>query len=424
MNEDFLQYVWNFHKFHGDLKTHSQEPLEVINTGLKNSNSGPDFFNAQILLGKQRWAGNVEIHLKSSDWYAHHHETNTAYDNVILHVVWEHDTNIFRKDNTVIPTLVLKKYVKPSLLKTYQKLVQKKQQWINCEKDFHRVDNLILQNWFERLYLQRLEQKTIVLKEVLKKSNNNWEALLFVMLAKSFGLKVNGDAFMSMAQSIDFSIIQKCAQQDNALEALLLGQAGLLNDEKEDGKYIEVQRLYNYLSKKYNIKNKANIASKFFRLRPPNFPTIRISQLAQLYTYKNNLFSQIIEAKTLEDYYHIFSVAASSYWDTHYNFEITSTKRRKGLTKKFIHLLLINTIIPIKYCYARYVGKNNSEEIMALISGIQREDNTIVTKMNKLKKVVHTALDSQAVIQLKNHYCDTNKCLQCAVGNYILKSSN
>ncbi len=424
MKEDFLHHVWNFQKFHGEVKTHSLETLEVIQPGTKNIHAGPDFFNAQILLNGQRWAGNIEIHVKSSDWYAHHHETDPNYDNVILHVVWEHDAMVYRKDNTMIPTIEIKNYVDKTVFLNYQQLLTQNKQWINCEKDFAYIDDLLLKNWFDRLYLERLQQKTSTLQEVLQANNNDWEALLFVMLAKNFGLKVNGEAFFCLAQSLDFSVVKKCAQDGESLEALLLGQAGLLDEEREDFKYMEVKRLYKYLFTKYQLKNKASICPKFFRLRPPNFPTIRISQLAQLYSQKQHLFSQLIEAKRTEEFYAIFDVAASTYWDTHYNFEITSAKRRKSLTKKFINLLLINTIIPIKFCYALQMGKDNSEEIMALISTIQREENTLVTKFNKLKNVVHSALDSQAIIQLKNKYCDNNKCLDCAVGNYLLKSSN
>ena len=423
MKEDFLHYLWSFQKFQGELLTESNEILEVLNPGLKNSNSGPDFFNARIIINNQHWAGNVEIHVKSSDWYAHHHEADDAYNNVILHVVWEHDLDVFRKDNSVLPTLVLKNKVHKSLVTKYRQLVSKKQQWINCENEFALTNKFLLKNWFERLYLERLEQKTLVFNNMLSSNNNDWEALLFVMLAKNFGLKVNGEAFFSMARSVPFSVIKKCSLNGESLEALLLGQAGLLDKDKDDAYYMETKRQYRYLKTKYQLSNESVIKPKFFKLRPSNFPTIRISQLANLFSNRHSLFSHLIEAKTVDDYYKILSATASVYWDTHYNFMITSSKRRKSLTKKFINLLLINTIIPLKFCFANYIGKPNSEEILTLISGIPKEENAIVLKFNKLSKVVQTALDSQAVIQLKNHYCDNKKCLQCAIGNAILKSN-
>ena len=424
MKEDFLHYLWNFQKFQGELLTESNEILEVLNPGLKNSNSGPDFFNARLIINNQHWAGNVEIHVKSSDWYAHHHETDDAYNNVILHVVWEHDLDVFRKDNSVLPTLVLKNKVHQSLVTKYLQLVSKKQQWINCENEFASTNTFLLKNWFDRLYLERLEQKMLVFNNILSNTNNDWEALLFIMLAKNFGLKVNGEAFFSMARSVPFSVIKKCALDGASLETLLLGQAGLLDEDRDDAYYMDMKRRYHYQKIKFQLNNKSVIRPKFFRLRPPNFPTIRISQLASLFSNRPSLFSQLIEAKTIDDYCKILCTTASVYWDTHYNFEITSSKRRKSLTKKFINLLLINTIIPLKFCYANHIGKPNSEEILALISSIPKEENAIVLKFNKLSKVVHTALDSQAVIQLKNHYCDNNKCLQCAIGNTILKSNS
>jgi hypothetical protein len=424
MKEEFLHYVWNFQKFHGRLATSTGEHLEIIHPGVKNLNSGPDFFNAQIVLQDQHWAGNVEIHIKSSDWYAHHHEKDNAYDNVILHVVWEHDTAIFRKDNTIIPTLELNNLVNPSLISSYENLMVSKQKWINCENEISQVDPIVIKNWFDRLYFERLQHKTTQLETILNKTNNDWEALLFVTLAKYFGLKTNGESFLFMAQSVDFSIVKKCAQEQETLEALLLGQAGLLDEEIEDGYYKNSKKIYAYLCSKYKLQEKSKIKPLFFRLRPPNFPTIRISQLAQLYSKNKNLFSQIIEAKELPQFYKIFNVTASSYWDTHYNFQITSSKRKKKLTNKFINLLLINAIIPIKFSYAVHKGEDNSDEIASLISNISKEENTIITKFNKLKPIIKTALDSQAVLQLKNHYCDVHKCLQCAIGNHILKTSN
>ena len=192
-----------------NLKTVLKEELSIVSAGQHNVNSGPDFFNAQIKIGEQLWAGNVEIHIKSSDWFLHNHEQDKAYDNVILHVVWEHDTDVFRKDNTAIATLVLKDLVNKGVLNNYEKLflipiVIGSNKWINCEHDFKDVDDFLLNNWFERLYFERLERKTKIIEGLLKESKNDWEAVLFKMLAKTFGLKVNGESFFSLAQSIDF----------------------------------------------------------------------------------------------------------------------------------------------------------------------------------------------------------------------------
>lgn len=422
MKEDFLHYVWKFQKFDaGEFYTSNNERLHIKNQGSHNLNSGPDFFNSQIELDGQLWAGNVEIHIKSSDWYTHSHETDPAYDNVILHVVWEHDAEIFRKNGTPIPTFVLKKHILKNTLEQYQNLFSKEKKWINCENDFASVDDFVIQNWLERLYFERLQRKEIFLLKELESSQNHWEALLFRILSKSFGLKVNGDSFFSIAKSIDFSVIKKCSQKPQELEALLMGQAGLLEEEeKEDWYFQDLKTNYEYLKHKFKLHNEGVIAPKFFRLRPPNFPSIRLSQLAMLYSVHNNLFSQIIAIKTTKDFYDLFNVRASDYWNTHYNFGVSSAERKKRLTKSFIDLLIINTIIPLKFCYAMQQGRDVSEEILQLASEISSEENSIVKKFNSLKKVSTNAYQSQALLELKSEYCAKNKCLQCAIGNSIV----
>ncbi|WP_026452749.1 DUF2851 family protein [Aequorivita capsosiphonis] len=423
MKEDFLHYVWKFQKFDvGEFYTSNHESLHIRNQGSHNLNSGPDFFNSQIELDAQLWAGNVEIHLKSSDWYAHHHETDPAYDNVILHVVWEHDAEIFRKDGTAIPTFVVKKWVPKNTLKKYQKLFSKEKKWINCENDFALVDDFTIQNWLERLYFERLQRKEVFLLKELKSSQNHWEALLFRMLCKNFGLKVNAESFFSVAKSVDFSIVIKCSQEQQDLEALLMGQAGLLEGAKEDYYFETLKTSYEYLKHKYTLNNTDLITPKFFRLRPPNFPTIRLAQLAMLYFERSNLFSQVISIQNKKDFYELFDVCASEYWNTHYNFDVSSSERKKRITKSFIDLLIINTIIPIKFGYAVQQGRDVSEEILQLASEISSEENSIVKKFNSLKKVSTNAYQSQALLELKAEYCDKNKCLQCAIGNAVVGS--
>ena len=350
MKEDFLHYVWRFQKFNTqDLVSISGTSLTIINTGEPNKNSGPDFINAKVYIDNQLWAGTVEIHLKSSDWYAHHHEQDPSYDTVILHVVWDHDAEIFRKDNSTIPTLALKTIIDKKALINYQSLFSKKQKWINCEYEFSKISPFIIENWLDRLYLERLEEKSLLVEKQLQVSNNHWEGLLFKLLCKNFGLKVNGESFYSISQSVDYTIIKKCYRNQFELEALLFGQAGFFDKGHEDSYFNFLKEKYMYLRSKFNFDTKEIIAPKFFRLRPVNFPTIRLSQLAVLFSEKRSLFSEIIGAKSLEDYYSIFNTTAGEYWDTHYNFGIQSSKRKKRLTKKFVDLLLINTVIPVLF---------------------------------------------------------------------------
>lgn len=421
MYEDFLHYLWKHKKIDVlNLVTTDFETIEIVSVGQHNLNSGPDFFNAQLRIAEQHWAGNVEIHLKSSDWFLHNHETDKAYDNVILHVVWEHDTDVFRKDNSKLPTLVLKNFVNEATIKNYHALMNNKEQWINCENDFGKVEEFIIQNWLERLYFERLENKTELILEHLKKSNNDWESVLFKMLAKNFGLKVNGDAFLSLANSVDFSVIRKLQSNIKQLEALFFGQANLLNETIEDAYYKNLQYEYNYLKQKFKLNNDGVLPFQYFRLRPINFPTIRIAQLAMIYGSQQNLFSKLIGLNKLKDFYSIFSNHTTEFWQSHYTFSRSSKPMKKSISKSFIDLLLINTIIPFKYCYQKQNGIDNHEDILKLIQEIKSEKNGIVDKFQSLKPVSISAMESQALLQLKNLYCDKNKCLQCAVGNSLL----
>lgn len=425
MQEDFLHYVWQHKKMSlKSLKTTAQDPITLKAVGLANVNSGPDFFNAQVRIGTQMWAGNVEIHVKSSDWYVHHHETDAAYDNVILHVVWEHNMEIYRKDNTPIPTLELKNYVLPHTYKNYNTLLNQKQYWIPCEPNMKEVEAFTVNHWLERLYLERLEGKYKAIETQLIESKQNWEAVLFWQLAKNFGLKVNGDAFLSIAKSMDFSVIRKSQFEAHQLEALFFGQAGLLETEAQDAYVSELKSTYAFLKTKFSISNKGVLPVQFFRLRPPNFPTIRLAQLAALYSRSSNLFSSIIEAQTLEQLHAVFEGPTSKFWDTHYTFEKTSKSTPKTLTKSFINLLVINTIVPIKFAFNKYNRQSNQEDVVAIMRKIPMEHNSIVDKFHTLYAFGKTALDSQALIQLQQNYCSKNKCLHCAIGSALLNRNS
>ncbi|QAA82942.1 DUF2851 family protein [Aequorivita sp. H23M31] len=421
MKEDFLHYVWKFQKLdNSSLNTSNGEKLQILSPGIHNLNAGPDFFNAQIEIDKQLWAGNLEIHVNSSDWYAHGHESDPAYDNVILHVVWEHDAKVFRKDGSSIPTLALKTLVQTSTLERYGKLFSKEKKWINCENDFAEVDSLIIENWLERLYIERLQMKEAFLLKELNASNNHWEELLFRMLCKNFGLNINGESFFSIAKSIDFSVLKKSSQNQRNLEALLLGQAGLLEDPKEDGYFQILKEEYDYLKRKFKLHNEGVITPGFFRLRPTNFPTIRLSQLAALYFMQHNLFSHVVTIQQVDEFYSLLKISASDYWDTHFNFGVLSKESKKRITKSFMDLLVINTFLPIKFCYAKQQGQDVSEEILKIALEIPSEKNGIIDKFNSLKNISKNAYHGQALLQLKKEYCDKNRCLQCAIGNSIV----
>lgn len=420
MQEDFLHYIWKHKAFSTiDLKTTKAEVIVISHLGQHNHNAGPDFFNAQLSIDGQLWAGNLEIHIKSSDWYVHNHENDKAYDNVILHVVWEHDTEVFRKDNSEIPTLELKHYVDKDLLHNYQRLIQSKS-WINCEADFPEVDDFLLNNWLERLFIERLERKSKDISKLLKQSNNDWEAVLFKMLLKNFGLKVNGESFLSIANSLDYSIVRKLQNDVLELEALLIGQADFLEEDIQDIYFLDLKRRYQFLKQKFKLSNQGVLPVQFFRLRPPNFPTIRLSQFANLYTLEHQLFSKVMALNTREEFYILFNKGVTNFWKTHYTFAKTSKVSKKQLTKTFIDLLIINTIIPLKFSYAKAQGQTIDDDLFILVKQIKIENNSIVNKFLDLKSIDKNALSSQALLQLKQDYCNKNKCLQCAVGNSLI----
>ena len=423
MKEDFLHYLWKFKKFDtSNLQTANGESVTILNSGQYLKLAGPDFFNAQIIIANQKWAGNIEIHLKSSDWYVHHHERDEAYDSVILHVVWEHDTEIFRKNNTVIPVLELKKYIAKETLENYQSLMTPKS-WVFCEKELTSIDSFTFKNWQERLFFERLERKSKHIQELLEQTNQDWEAVLFCLLAKNFGLNTNGDLFLRIVQSIPFTTFRKESFELENLEALLFGKAGLLVGDKEDSYFKNLVTRYTYLSHKYQLEESVFEPVQFFKHRPDNFPTIRLSQLAGLYSNQHNLFSKLIEAKSVQDIYKIFKVSVSDYWQTHYLFDKESPKKKKALTASFIDLIIINTIIPIQFAFAKSQGASISEQLIDLLQDVVSESNGIIQKFHSFGIKAQNAFETQSLLQLKNEYCNRSKCLECAIGMELLKKA-
>ncbi|MFL9838623.1 DUF2851 family protein [Flavobacterium sp. ST-75] len=422
MKEDFLHYLWQFKKFDIlNLHTVKGEKIEIINSGQYLQQAGPDFFNARLAIGNQKWAGNVEIHLKSSDWYIHNHENDSAYDNVVLHVVWEHDTEVYRKDNTEIPVLQLKDFTDKATVENYRVLTTPKT-WIYCEKELASINSFVMSNWKDRLFFERLERKSKPILELATETANDWEAVLFCFLAKNFGLNTNGEVFYELAKSIPFAVIRKEAFEAENLEALFMGRAGLLKADKQDMYFKDLKSRFDYITHKHRLPEVYLDELQFFKLRPDNFPTIRLSQLAQLYHLHQNLFSKLIEATSLQDIYDLFTLQVSEYWKTHYQFDKESTKKRKALSPAFIDLLIINTIVPFKFAYNRHIGKETDDEVLDLLTVLKSEKNAVIDKFRFYKVAVESAFDSQALLQLKKEYCDHKKCMQCALGLELIKS--
>ncbi len=423
MKEDFLHYLWKFKKFETlNLRTTQNESVTIIKTGDYLELSGPDFFNAQIVIGDQKWAGNIEIHIKSSDWYVHHHEKDIAYENVVLHVVWEHDAEIFRENNIEIPVLVLKDYVSSDIISSYKSLLAPKS-WIFCEREISEIDDFVFKNWKERLFFERLERKSKFIYDLLEETNQDWEAVLFCLLAKNFGLNTNGNSFLQIAKAIPFSVIRKESFEVENLEALLLGTAGLLDKDGEDVYFTDLKFRYFYLLHKYQFEKCHIDFVQFFKHRPDNFPTIRLSQLANLYTKHQNLFSKLINLKTVKDVYNLLGVSASLYWQNHYQFDKESPKKAKYLSKAFLDLVIINTIIPLQFAYFTIMGETISEDLIEFMNEVAPENNAIISKFNSFGIVSKNAFETQTLLELKNEYCNKKACLKCALGMELLKNN-
>ncbi|MCM4153889.1 DUF2851 domain-containing protein [Arenibacter sp. N53] len=423
MREDLLHFIWKYKKLQMEnLKGSKKEAIQILDVGSHNLLSGPDFFNAKIKIDQQLWAGTVEMHIRSSDWYAHNHEMDPNYHNVILHVVWEDDCDVFRSNNTVIPTLVLKDYISSSILLEYQKLFyHKESSLINCSNDIGDIDDFVLHNWLEVLYFERLEKKTDLVAQLLMESKNDWERVFFILLSKNFGLKINGETFFEIARRLPFPMVRKIQHNALQLESTLYGLAGLLEEDiVGDGYYESLKSEFDFLKAKYDLLDGPWQKPEFFKLRPSNFPTIRLSQVANLYSKHQNLFSKVIGAQSAGEIYKVFNVSASEYWDSHYTFGKISKKYGTKLSKKFVDLLIINTILPVKLSYAKHMGRDVNDEIINIISGISPESNSIISKFRMLKLQFPSAKESQAVLQLYNEYCTKNKCLHCAVGHQLL----
>lgn len=417
MPEEFLQYVWENRLFDsGDLKTSAGELIEIIHPGRKNTDSGPDFFNARIKLGDTVWAGNIEIHVKASDWNKHLHQNDKAYDNVVLHVVETFDTEIARTNGETIPTLVLRY---PEYLRNnYQSLLDAKT-WIACENRFHRIDPILLQLGFNRLMIGRLESKTEAILARLEQNHNDWNETFYQVLARSFGFKVNAVPFELLARSLPASLLAKHKNNQFQLEALLFGNSGLLNNQLlGDDYYLKLREEYSFLYKKYELKAIESHLWKFLRLRPVNFPPVRISQLAALFHRSEALFSNILELESLSELYALFRVKASEYWDTHYNFNKASKNQQaKELGETSIQVLIINVVIPFLFVYGEKQNKNHlKNRALEFLEQLPPEVNSIVDKWAELGIKARSAFETQALLQLKNNYCEAKKCLNCQVG--------
>lgn len=422
--EDFLHYIWKFRLFdRADLRTTGGEELEVFSAGLHNFDSGPDFQNARIKVGGTTWAGNVEVHLSSSDWKRHGHSTDDAYTNVILHVVYRDDVPLILPDGRHVPTLELQKRIPDELYSRYHRLIFGTQTIIPCEASIGSVDSMTMHNWLTRVLVERLEKKSAAVIAALEINRGDWEETFYQFLAANFGFKTNALPFELLAKSLPQNILAKHKNNPTQIAALIFGQAGFLNADLKDDYAAKLKLEYEFLQNKYQLIPIENHLWKFMRLRPANFPTIRLAQFAGLVEQSNHLFSKLLEIRDIKTLQSLFAgVKVHPYWETHYRFDAESAPATKNLGMDSVNILLLNTLALFLFSY----GKHNQiqhfiNRSLQLLEFLPYEHNKIVTDFTNLGVKIKSAFESQALLELRNNYCDRKKCLQCGVGNKILK---
>jgi hypothetical protein len=421
MNEEFLHYLWKYRLLDPDLFTESGDPLVVIHPGEHNTDGGPDFFNARIRIGGTTWAGNVEIHVNASDWFRHRHEKDPAYDNVILHVVHEKDASVWRHTGDEVPALVIKGHFPESIYDRYRDFTENRR-WIPCEGVIYDALPFIFEQWMPVLAVERLVEKSASINQSLENCSYDWNETFYRNLAKAFGFRINAQPFELLAGSLPWKILQKHRDNIFQLEALLFGQAGMLGADLKEEYPRLLRREYGFLAGKYGLQCIPEGVWKFLRLRPSNFPTVRIAQLARLVYSSTDLFSAVIECKDPGSVTRLFAVNASEYWDSHFLFGRISASRKKMMGASSISLLIINLVAPFLFLYGEVKAlPQYKEKGLAFLELLPPELNADVERWKGIGIPAPDALHTQALLQMKSRYCDKKRCLECRVGATLLR---
>ncbi len=426
MKEKFLHFIWRFQLFDSlSLQTTDGTSIFVEEKGLWNKiDSGPDFYMSKIRMDHQIWVGNVEIHVRSSDWDLHKHSSDKSYENIILHVVFEHDKEIEFLKSRNVKTLELKNYISQEVLVNYERLVEAGQNFIPCEKSIYLIKEDSVKFWLERLVIERLERKTSEIEQEFLKSGKNWEELLFKKMAYAFGLKINAESFTLWANSFSFKVLTKIQTKPDLVYALFFGQAGFLDFETEENYVSNLKKDYSFLQSKFDLNPLDKSVFKFFRLRPPSFPTVRMMQLAALYGHYQNVFMFLMGTKDIEKIRQVFrDLNYPEFWKNHFTLEKESpVYSDKEISDELIDRIIINVILPLKFVYAKHRAADVSDELLEGLRILPPEKNTVIQEFSKLGLKAENAFESQAYLELKKHFCNEKKCLNCALGLQILKN--
>ena len=416
MREEFLYYLWENRLIDKALQTTEGEDVDVVATGYRNTDSGPDFLEARIQIGDKLWAGHVEIHVKTSDWNRHGHQTDKAYKNVILHVVYENDTKV-----NDIPTLELKGHFDETLFANYQRFISSKN-WIPCEKSIAKVPVFTRLSWLDRMAVERLESKSDTVIKILNANQYDWEDALYKLLMRYFGLKVNNEAFETLSNILPFKTLLKHADNLVQVEAMLMGCAGFLEDDFTEAYPLLLKREFNVMKSKFNLVTMPAERWRFMRMRPSNFPTIRLAQMAQLIHENGCLFSKIREAKNGNEVKTLFDVAASEYWETHWRFGVPTESKSKHLGDTTADVLMINAVAPLLFCYGKlHKDESVCETAMQFLEETEAEDNAVIRHFASCGIEAQNAMQTQALLHLYNMYCKRKRCLECRWGNVLMK---
>ena len=420
MKEDFLHFIWK-HKLyqHDSLFTEEGEPIQIVHPGRHNTNAGPDFFDARIRIGETLWAGNIEIHVRASDWNKHGHQNDPVYRNTILHVVAISDLPVFNDLAASVPVLVVKC---PQWIEDNYEMLLKSHEWIGCASLLYQVDPFRIKFFLNGIVIERLKQKMDTISKMLSDTKEDWGETFYCMLARNFGLKENALPFEMVARSLPQSVLARHHDSLFQIEALLFGQAGLLGDELfGDEYYLELRKEYRFLAVKYGLRPIAGHLWKFMRMHPGNFPTIRLAQFAALIHSSKGLFSAVIEANNLEDLQKLFMVKASDYWDSHYNFNKPSVNRKKVFGNQIFSLIVINVVVPFYFLFGESQNKLIlKDRALEILEQMPAENNSAMNRWAGAGVVAANALESQALLQLQHNYCEPRKCLDCTIGHKII----
>lgn len=411
MKEEFIYYLWENRLLHLDLKTTDNEEITILSVGIRNHDSGADFVNARIKIGDALWAGQVEIHVRASDWFKHNHHNDANYDSVILHVVYENDT-----DSLKIPTLEIKDKFDISIFHKYNWFFGSRN-WIPCGEFVGGVQNFTLISWLDRMLVEHLENECKDLDFKLKNNHYDWEQAFYQRLMRYFGLKVNNDSFEYLSRILPLNLLLRHRDNDIYIESMMFGCAGFLERDFEEDYPSLLKRDFMMLKSKFGLKVMPLSNWKFLRLRPPNFPTIRIAQLAKIITKNGNMFSKIRDADDIQEIRDLFDVELNSYWDNHFQFDKTSkVERRKILGKTAVDLIIINAIVPMLFYYGHtHSLESCKEKAMRFLEQIEAEDNLIIRNFQNSGIVLQNAFQTQAILYMYKYYCKRRRCLECRI---------